>query len=176
MADPKGNLVTPVAFDPSGYPLALEVDANGYLKVTQTSPGSLAVAEYGYVNSGWHKNPILYGYSNNVLLNAYSTNLPAGDSYLNLTAVAAGYINVITNISWQYIGTVPTSGAVVIFQGANSFGLYKVLSPASGVHYDRQGWWVLKEADYIALFIKGATAGDDAYIWATGFSVKIDET
>jgi len=176
MADPKGNLVTPVAFNPSGYPLALEVDANGYLKITQTTPGNLAVAAYGYVNSGWHKNPILYGYSDRVLLKANNTNLPAGDSFVNLTPVAAGYINVITNINWQYIGTVPTSVAVTFFYGIEQFGLYKVLSPASGVQYDRQGWWVLKEADYLALSIKGATEGDDAYIWVTGFSVKIDET
>jgi len=34
MAVPKGNLVTPVAFDPDGNPVALEVDAAGNLKVT----------------------------------------------------------------------------------------------------------------------------------------------
>jgi hypothetical protein len=46
MAEPKGNLVTPVAFNPSGYPLALEVDANGYLKVVITgAPGSDLLTE-----------------------------------------------------------------------------------------------------------------------------------
>lgn len=34
MADPKGKLVTPVVFDPDGNPVALEVDAEGNLKVT----------------------------------------------------------------------------------------------------------------------------------------------
>lgn len=34
MAEPKGKLVTPVAFDGDGNPVALEVDADGNLKVT----------------------------------------------------------------------------------------------------------------------------------------------
>lgn len=33
MADPKGRLVTPVAFNTGGTPYPLKVDANGYLKV-----------------------------------------------------------------------------------------------------------------------------------------------
>lgn len=34
MAEPKGKLVTPIAFDPNGNPVALEVDVDGNLKVT----------------------------------------------------------------------------------------------------------------------------------------------
>jgi hypothetical protein len=53
MAEPRGALVTPVGFDPSGYPLALEVDANGYLKVAIASWLEGAVDVKGYTGAAW---------------------------------------------------------------------------------------------------------------------------
>jgi hypothetical protein len=218
MADPKGNLVTPVAFNPSGYPLALEVDANGYLKVVLTgapgsdlltelqqkletaqlqldangalrvilkssditlpvsvaAPASGLVGTHGYVNGAWKKNPILFGYSDTLLLAYSNTNLAAGFNELLSAAVPAGKIWIVTNINIGYIGTSPVEMGVGIKRGTTTYTIWWERPPVSNVSYNKQGWWVLKEGDKLNNYVSGATAGDDMYFDFQGFAVDIN--
>jgi len=218
MADPKGNLVTPVAFNPSGYPLALEVDANGYLKVVLTgAPGSDLLTElqqkleaaqlqldangalrvilkssditlpvsvaaaasglvgtHGYVNGAWQKNPIPFGYSSAVGEKINNTNLPAGDSYINSSTVPDGKIWILTNISYDYIGTTATLVSLVVYRNSVYINMFATYSPVSNHYYDRQGWWVLIPGERLRLYVFGATAGDKLYLDTIGFAVDIN--
>jgi hypothetical protein len=173
MADPKGNLVTPVAFNPSGYPLALEVDANGYLKVATASAGNFLVGTHGYVSGAWQKNPILFGYSAGLYETVSNIDLAAGNNVLVTSIVPAGWIWVATNISIYYYGTSPVFIDVRITHAAQYYFIMRQRLPVSDQFYDRQGWWVLESGDYFSMIIIGATAGDDAIISVTGFKVQI---
>jgi len=174
MADPKGNLVTPVAFDPSGYPLALEVDANGYLKVATASADNFLVGTHGYVSGAWHKSPISLGYSSIVGERIINTNLPAGNSDINSTAVPEGKIHILTNLAYLYIGNTATTLGLGIYRAPTNFTIFVTYSPVSARYYDRQGWWVLKAGDLCRLSVFGATAGDDLYLDIVGFAVDIN--
>ena len=173
MADPKGNLVTPVAFDPSGYPLALEVDANGYLKVATASAGNFLVGTHGYVGGAWQKNPILFGYSSGLFELISNANLSAGINYLDTSIVPAGWIWIVTHLCMTYAGTSPAYINLRITHGGGYCYLYAYRRPVSGEYYDRQGWWVLEAGDYIDMKIGSATAGDNAVLVATGFKVQL---
>ena len=174
MAAPKGRLVTPVGFDPSGYPLALEVDADGYLKVSIAAPAAGLVGAHGYVGGAWHKNPIQFGYSDVLNISVENTNIPAGNSYLETLAVPDGCIWVVTNISMVYYGTSPPNIVALISGAEGELWLFGQKSPVSGISYDRQGWWVLKAGNSLKIYIKNGTAGDDIHLYVTGFVTQIN--
>jgi len=168
-----GRLVTPVAHSPAEGYLALEVDANGFLKITSVLPGYLPVSSHGYVAGGWYKNSIQFGYSDTVLKVIDNLAIAAGNTTQNLAAVPAGKIWVITNFQFIYIGTSPTAVQIAIVSGGNVARIYRQVSPTSGVGYDRQGWWVMKEGDYAQMQVMGGTANDDIYFHSYGFAVDI---
>ena len=173
MAAPKGKLVTPVAFEPGGYPLALEVDADGHLKVVFASPAKGLVGSHGYVNGAWHKNPIELGYSGVVAYDLKNTSLAAGSNNLDSPVVPTGWVWIITAISIMYIGTVPTNIGVNINHDTVMPRIFRQLSPASGAIYDRQGYWVLNEGDYLRGYVTGATLNDDLYLGIYGHAINI---
>lgn len=53
MSEPSGNLVTPIATNPSGLPRGLELDANDALKVTQSDGSTIAANDYVWDGSAW---------------------------------------------------------------------------------------------------------------------------
>ena len=174
MAVPKGRLVTPVGFDPTGNPLALEVDAAGFLKVVFLGAAQGLVGTHGYVNAAWYKNPIQFGYSTTLGIAVDNLSIPAGNSNQNSSAVPAGWIWVITGFQFIYIGTPPAVVQIALSLNGSVIRVYRQLTPASGVGYDRQGWWVLKEGDYAQMQIIGGTLNDDIYFHAAGFAVQIN--
>ena len=173
MAAPKGKLVTPVAFDPSGYPLALEVDADGHLKVVFTSPAKGLVGSHGYVGGAWQKNPILLGYSDRLLISVSNEALAAGYNVLDIDPVPAGWVWVVTHFAIMYGGTSPDAVDIYICDAATAVFIYRQHSPDSWRLYDRQGWWVLREEDFIRYYVYGATLNDNLYGYANGFKVQL---
>ena len=173
MAAPKGRLVTPVGFEPGGYPLALEVDADGHLKVVFASPAKGLVGSHGYVNGAWHKNPIELGYSGVVAYDLKNTSLAAGTNFLNSPTVPVGQLWVITSLSLKYSGTSPTGVGVDIVHDGVTIRIYRQVSPASDVVYDRQGYWILNEDDYLEGYVAGATAGNGLAFSIYGHSIDI---
>jgi hypothetical protein len=109
MAAPKGKLVTPVAFDPTGKVLALEVDANGYLKVAQTTPANLTPGICAWDGAAWQKIPIgdttVYASSNDrgiARINVIQTAATAATAYVwALRNATAGRTLYITKILLQ---------------------------------------------------------------------------
>lgn len=131
-------------------------------------------ALFGWLNSAWHRLPLLFGVSDTVRGQVNNTTLAAGTNTLQGTAVPAGKIWVVTNISLRYIGTV--AGVALFAQivsGGTTYSLFNQTPPVSAVMYDRQGWWVLEEGDLIQYSITGATLNDDALLNYVGFAMDI---
>lgn len=129
----------------------------------------------GWIASKWQKNPLLFGYSALKTDTVSDTTLAAGTVVMNGATVSAGEIWVITNIAMQYIGTVPTSFQVAIYDGAAEHLLFNQLAPVSSQLHDRQGWWIIVAGDNLRYTIDGATLNDDFYGWATGFRIDVDQ-
>ena len=151
MAAPKGKLVTPVAFDARGIPRSLEVDALDRLKV---------------VGGG-------FVYSDRLLINVYNNALAAGYNVLDIDPVPAGWVWVVTHFAIMYAGTSPDCIDVYIRDATTTVFIYRQQSPVSWGAYDRQGWWVLKEGDFIEYYVYGATQNDGLYGYANGFKVQL---
>ena len=197
MAEPKGFLVVPLGFNPSGILRALELDESdrlkvlvdsitgivsvsldgqtGTLKVAQQSPSSLATGNHGWISGAWQKSPIPFGASGFVEESLVSTTLPAGTSFLSGTACPAGEMWVISNIAIRYTGTV--AGVTINARIVNSVNIdvFGVTPPVSGQYYDRQGHWVIFPGGYVRQLIIGATLNDDASLQYTGYKLDIDQ-
>jgi hypothetical protein len=101
-------------------------------------------------------------------------NLLNGANILALAAVPVGVLHIYTSLGVRYDGTVATVYlSCNIFSGAVPYNLFCQAPPVSTIEYDRQGFWVLAAGDVLRLGIDNATAGDDAYLYATGFVVDL---
>jgi hypothetical protein len=149
LSDPDGNVVTPVADNPSGYPRGLEVDAGDALKVSIAKAGVQGIVKVSEDN----------------------TALPAGNSDMYSDAVPADTIWIVTNLAFMYVGTSPTRMSVTASDGLTGYNLFGQAAPASNQWYDRQGWWPLIEGYTLDLRVIGATLNDAMYLRAWGFSL-----
>jgi hypothetical protein len=116
----------------------------------------------------------LQSYSDILHIMVGSINLVAGTNLFLTAAVPAHKIHVYNNLSVRYVGTVANVYLEVsILSAAVYYNLYVQTPPVSNVSYDRQGEWVLKEGDQLALFVYVATLNDDCFLWATGYTVDL---
>jgi hypothetical protein len=138
--------------------------------------GRIGVESLGYISGAWQKNPLAFGLSAAVYRTWSSTTLAAGDNTLNDSAVPAGEVWVITNMAARYVGTFATVHLrLVIVNGGVGYVQFEIDPPHNDHIEGQQGWWVLFPGDNLRLFITGATLNDDAFAYATGFRVDIDQ-
>lgn len=104
-----------------------------------------------------------------------NTSLSAGSNNIDSTAVPAGEVHVITNISVSYTGTVSgvSLRATLFESGVGGYVVFQEDSISSTYWYDRQGNWVLPAGDYVRLVVSGATLNDDAYLRITGYKFSV---
>lgn len=130
---------------------------------------------WGWDGSLWRKLPLVWGYSALAGEALSNTNLGAGTNYLNGTAVSAGEVLVVRQVSLRYIGTVPT---LIECQSFGTLG-YPVLlhqpSPVSTQWYYEPCFEILVAGDYMRAYVAGATAGNNFYFRYSGYKMKIAE-
>jgi len=166
---------------PAGSNLIGKVDVNNAITIGSELPagskqiGSIQARAHAYIGGAWQKNPLMFGYSDSILGSTGSTNLSAGTNIFYSGSVPAGEIWVITNLAMYYGGTV-TNVVISLLLNRSSTGytLWQQRSITSNQNYDRQGYWIMKQADRIQFQIANATAGDDAFMYWAGFRMDID--
>lgn len=100
-------------------------------------------------------------------------NLSAGTNTLYGTAVASGKVQKITVACWQIEGTAPTDSILFVDGLASGIVLATDYAPATAnVWWAWKGETYLQEGDRLAVTIRGATAGDNAYLRYAG--VELD--
>ena len=104
--------------------------------------GNVLASLYGWVNSSWQKNPLLFGYSSGLQTLISDESLDEGTNVVAGGEVPAGEIWVITNLSFLFVGTSPDYIQIRKNDLVINAPLWGITSPTSGVLYDRQGWWV----------------------------------
>ena len=136
-----------------------------------------SVGEEGYYNGAWQKSPLLLGYSARVFRTITNLNLAGGTEINNDTAVPAGEIWVITHLVIAVGSTTITGLQARFIDGVSGAAaiLVDVPAPANGVWYDRQGYWIMQENDYLAVRTATGTAGDDVFLRGIGFRVDLDQ-
>jgi len=175
MAEPRGYLVVPVGFDPSGDIRALELDADDAVLMAFESAAKGLVGTHGWIGGAWQKSPLPIGYSGADGANVEDTNLSAGAVTVLSAAVPSGEFWLVSNLCFRYVGTSPAEVLVL----ANIGGVNRILwaqdAPESGAWYDKQGQWVIPPEGRIGGYIIGATAGDDFRLDFIYTRVDIDQ-
>lgn len=150
-------------------------DASGNLNVI-AGAGSFADAlNKGYVASAWQKDPIRFGYSDALKYTISNSNLAAGASTTDGSLVPTGEFWVITNLSINTISVTITRVDCRLVIDGTTLTIFNIVPPTTNVLNDRQGWWVIGPGDKASVRVYTATAGDDVYLYATGFKVDIDQ-
>jgi hypothetical protein len=79
----------------------------------------------------------------------------------------------VTDVDLSYDGTPPLMILCRLIRGGQSYYIFEQRRPVSGQYYGKQGWWILEAADCMQMVIYGATAGDGATFFVTGFKVQL---
>jgi len=153
MADPKGNLVTPVGFRADGSIHALELDDSDRLKV-------ILDAITGNITVDGLSPSIFRPVASHVRLDNIA--LPAGASIQSILTVPANQIYRLTGLSLIYVGTVAgVTMTARITDGANVYPFYKVGTVVSGELYASTFSNILASGQSITVAIAAATLNDD---------------
>lgn len=100
-----------------------------------------------------------------------NTNLSAGANGLNGTAVPAGKLYVITQVTGMYLGTPPSFLRLLINIGGINLLIHEERSITSGRWYSVSVNLYLSAGDYVAAYVEGATAGDDLTLQYCGYAM-----
>lgn len=177
MADPKGNLVTPVGFRSDGSIHALELDNTDQLKIAATTVSGEVVVDGK--TSGGVATPLLVDASGHPIIDGASPSLlrpipksirfvnlalPAGTSTQTGLTVPANSIYRLTHFAMRYDGTVAgVKLYAIVNTGVDSIVFAFVTPPVSGSVYPQVVNILLNAGWTVEVLVLGATLNDDLY-------------
>ena len=128
---------------------------------------------WGWDGTQWCKLNLLFGYSGPYSEYASNTNLPAGISDLAGSTVPAGEVWVVLGMLGAVTSTTCSEFRFGFHNGTDRIICKQVQTPTSSKFYDYQGMLILAAGYYALLRVYNATAGDDAYLYAWGYKMKV---
>ena len=128
---------------------------------------------WGWDGTQWRKLSLLFGYSEAYSEISYNTNLPAGISYVAGSTVPAGEVWVVYGLLGSVVSTTCTELRFGFWNKSDPIICKQVRTPTSGQFYDFQGTLILAAGFYSLLQLHGVTEGDDAYLYAWGYKMKV---
>lgn len=120
---------------------------------------------HAYVGGAWHKNPLVFGYSDVVNINLVQLNAVAGTNTLAAGAVPAGEIWHLQNISAVNTISAVTDIFLYVAEVANNI-LVQSGARAAGVYALWNGWYTLPPGAIVTAQFTGCTLNDDLYMRA----------
>lgn len=127
----------------------------------------------GYYSGGWRNAPSPFGPTAPLGISWSNTNLSAGTNIVQSQTVPASTLWVITNVVFFYVGTVPTAVQVAAYISGATISIWQQQGPNTTIYYDKQMQVVLASGDAIQLVVYGATAGDNLYGRAVGYTMSV---
>lgn len=121
----------------------------------------------------WRKQTQMFGYESLAGEDVTNSSLSAGFNNLDTTAVASGFIEVVTQIGFSYVGTVPTSMNVRPLGTPGTPVVLAEYSIVSNAWYYTNCFLVLAAGDQLRCRIAGATGGDLAYFRYLGYKMAV---
>jgi len=142
---------------------------------TLTPEGAEKIAAHGWVNAAWHKLPMIWGYSATLYDRSVGESVAAGDNILALSTPPAGEVWVVTNIAALDLDTAITSIVFAVRVGTTDYYICAKSDPAAGEVLSLASQVVLSSADQLRAYFDGCTAGDNLYLWGSGYKMKVAE-
>ena len=128
---------------------------------------------WGYGGTQWRKLPLLWGYTDRLLLQGSTTTATAGTNIFTLATVPAGQVWVVTGVSMMDVNTAFGAGVDAYFTD----GVATVKAWYAGVAAQWQTWdntfLVLKAAEYLKVYFTGCALNDDLYANVWGYKMAV---
>jgi len=116
---------------------------------------------------------IPFGYNDRYLEEKSNLNATAGTNVLLSTVVPAGEVWVANSLVGVNATTNPTAIRLGIYDGATYYTLFEKLTPGSNARVSLNVPMYLKAGDYLFAYFSGCVAGDDLYLDANGYKMKV---
>jgi len=136
------------------------------------SDGSLTKI-MGWDGSEWQKLGLLFGYNDTYKDYGSNLNLSAGDQDIVLSTVPAGEIWIVTHVGAYMSSTSINIMEIILHTSAHDYVLYSYKPPTSDKWHTESCKVYLNEGNYIKNRLYNCSAGDDGYIYALGYKMKI---
>lgn len=126
----------------------------------------------GWDAAGAHRLNLIFGIYSKYAEETSNLNPAAGTIVLNLSAVPVNEIWVVTHVAAANVTSNIPEFSLIAYIDANNYMLRQVKTPVGWYTWD--GWVCLKSNDSIRAVFIGVNAGDDLYLQALGYKMKID--
>ncbi len=115
---------------------------------------------------------LLFGYEDRLFedVEVTSTN---GTTNADSTPVPPGEVHIVTHITARHNDPVARNLWIYFYDGAALNDLASLLPAPQNVTLDRQGLFILKEADYLRCRVIALGAGKDAILRINGYKMKV---
>lgn len=120
-----------------------------------------------------HVDNLILGYNDRYLEEVFDTNASAGSNFLNGSAVPSGEIWIVTILGARNLTRDPSVIYLGIYDGTARRYLGGKATPGTNIHFTMTGPFILKAGDYVTALIMGCGAGDDIYLEANGYKMKV---
>lgn len=160
-------------FDGTNYRV-IKLDTSGQLVVAIAASQTIQANLHGYDGSAYHKNPLVWGYTDRWSETISNLNPGAGSITLLSTAVPSGYVYVLEAVAALNNTTNPAVIVISVTDGSTAPELFRSALPGIGVPAKFSGRITLKAGDQVRCVFAGTLAGDDlfAYVWGHKFKIN----
>jgi hypothetical protein len=145
------------------------------LKVAEQTPlTSIQAQAYGYIDSSWQKQAMLWGYTDRLAERLTHTKVGAGTYNMDFTAVPAGYVFVVTAIS-SYNSATQVSQEFMLRINAVSYPCYPYKTPAANAwNVTEPMHLTLKADDKVRITFRACVDSDILIGIIFGYKMKVD--
>lgn len=166
------NIVIPAGAD--GTELTVAIDGVTYRAARIDSYHSLWVANMAVYESKQTRQPWQFGVSDQYAAEASNLNASAGENTLNLPAIAANTVVVVTHVDCVDVNNAATFARLRLVISTIILEIAAIAPGGANRYLMANGWWVLREGDNVRAVLEGCTSGDDLYLRASGFKMTSD--
>ena len=175
MGEPKGFLVVPIGYNPSGALRALELDTDDNLKIAFAAAAQGPVGDHGWIDGAWQKQPIFHGYSARINDRWQGVSDGVNSTQPKSTIVPAGEFHVINFVSTFHNDPTARSINVYAYDGTNNFEIATYSGIGGNVVQVLAVEFVLGPGDRIMIWCPGLASTQIIYGRLWGRRVDIDQ-
>jgi len=148
---------------------------DGNIAVTESAPFDGVLQAHGWDGAAWRKLPLLWGYSDAYHEYHFNTNLSGGSAIILGDTGVSGEVRVITHFSGYGISETMSRISLGIHTGVAYCVLHSEAFAGDYLTIDLCSEIVIKSNEKLFVMFDGATAEDDGFFIARGYTMKVEE-
>lgn len=145
------------------------------VEVKQVKPWLLTPGIFGWDGSGWHRLPMLWGYSDNYAQNTVVADAAAGANTITFSTCPAGQVWVVTSVIAFDWNNAISGITIELYDGSVACALRRKIAVAKDEEVRFTGHIYLKESSRVRVVFDGVTLDDGLRASIGGYKMKVAE-